>query len=94
VGHAEVVVLDGVVAVAFLALFEVVGCGVGGREGDPAAVGRELESADAALMGGELLGLAAFRADEVDLRAIPAVGDEPQPRSIRRPPVPCAACLP
>ena len=38
-GHAEVRVFDGVVAVAFLALLEVVGGGVGGRERDPAAVG-------------------------------------------------------
>ena len=38
VRHAEVGVFDGVVAVAFLALFETVGSRVGGRERDLGAV--------------------------------------------------------
>ena len=86
VGHAEVRVFDGVVPVGLLALLEVVGSGVGGDERDPGSVRREAEGVDPALVGGELLGLAALRANEVDLRAVTTVREEPEPGPVRRPP--------
>ena len=91
VGHAEVRVFDGVVAVAFLAPLEVVGSGVGGRERDPAAVGRKAERPDAAVVGSEPHGLAAPGGDEVDLLAVTAVREEAEAGPVRRPAVPGAA---
>ena len=91
VGHAKVGVFDSVVAVAFSALLEVVGSGIGGRERELAAVGRKAERPDAAVVGSEPFSLAALGADEVDLRAVTAVRDEAEAGSVRGPPVPGAA---
>ena len=82
VRHAEVGVFDSVVAVMFLALFEVVGCGVDGRVGDPGAVGRKAERANSVFVGSEPLGLAAHRRDKVDLRAVAPIGHEAQAGSV------------